>query len=59
MRSERINLHLEEPLKKRLDILLCNAYTGRVPKGAYKRFFEQILQYYFDSLELVHKRTPR
>jgi len=41
------NLHLPESVRTRLDLLLFSELEGRVPKGAYQRFFlERITEFF-------------
>lgn len=46
------NLHLPESVRARLDIELFSELEGRVPKGAYQRFFLERLTEYFASKAL-------
>lgn len=46
------NLHLPESVRTRLDIELFSELEGRVPKGAYQRFFLERLTEYFASKAL-------
>ena len=43
------NLHLPETVRTRLDLLLFSDLEGRVPKGAYQRFFLERLQEFFTT----------
>lgn len=45
--SRSLNTHLDEALMARLDLELFSALEGRVPKGAYQRFFNSLLRDYF------------
>jgi len=45
--SVATNLHLPETVRARLDLLLFSELEGRVPKGAYQRFFLERLQEFF------------
>lgn len=51
-RSVATNLHLSESLRTRLDIELFSEVEGRVPHGAYQRFFTERLVEYFASKRL-------
>jgi hypothetical protein len=46
------NLHLPESMRTRLDILLFSPLEGRVPKGAYQRFFLERLHEFFGQRQL-------
>lgn len=50
--SVATNLHLPESLRTRLDLILFSALEGRVPKGAYQRFFMERLQEFFTTKAL-------
>ena len=41
------NLHLPESVRTRIDLLLFSEVEGRVPKGAYQRFFLGLVQDFF------------
>ena len=45
--TSSINLHLPETLRARLDLILFSELEGRVPKGAYLRFFSARLVEFF------------
>jgi len=45
--SVATNLHLPETVRARLDLVLFSELEGRVPKGAYQRFFLERLQEFF------------
>ncbi len=45
--SERINLHLPADIKARLDLHLFSEVEGRIPKGAYTKFFEPLVRDFF------------
>jgi len=47
--SVATNLHLPETVRTRLDLLLFSELEGRVPKGAYQRFFLERLQEFFTT----------
>ena len=46
------NLHLPESVRTRLDLLLFSEVEGRVPKGAYQRFFLERLAEFFSTRPL-------
>lgn len=46
------NLHLPESVRTRLDLVLFSELEGRVPKGAYQRFFLERLQEFFTTRAL-------
>ena len=46
------NLHLPESMRTRLDLVLFSELEGRVPKGAYQRFFLERLQEFFGTKAL-------
>lgn len=48
-RTVATNLHLPETLRARLEIELHSEVEGRVPHGAYQRFFSERLVEYFSS----------
>lgn len=50
--ARSLNTHLDERLMAQLDILLFSPLEGRIPKGAYQRFFEALLRRSFDEKEL-------
>lgn len=50
--SVATNLHLPESARTRLDLVLFSAVEGRVPKGAYQRFFLERLSEFFDTRAL-------
>ena len=43
------NLHLPETMRARLDLILFSEVEGRVPKGAYQKFFMERLSEYFTT----------
>jgi len=47
--SVATNLHLPETIRTRLDLILFSELEGRVPKGAYQRFFLERLQEFFTT----------
>lgn len=47
--SVATNLHLPESARTRLDLLLHSPLEGRVPKGAYQRFFLERLHEFFGT----------
>lgn len=50
--SVSTNLHLPESMRTRLDLLLFSPLEGRVPKGAYQRFFLERLHEFFGQRQL-------
>jgi len=50
--SVATNLHLPESVRVRLDLLLFSEVEGRVPKGAYQRFFSERLAEFFSTRPL-------
>jgi hypothetical protein len=52
---ERINLHLPEDVRGRLDLHLVSESTQKVPQGAYQRFFTERVHEYFEwgSIDLA------
>ena len=46
-----LHLHLPEDLHARLTVLLWSPTEGRVPKGAYQRFFVEQLTQFFNQKE--------
>ena len=53
--SRSINTHLEENLMVRLDLFLWSDLEGKVPKGAYQRFFNERMREFFltQSLDIA------
>jgi len=52
---ERINLHLPEDVRGKLDLHLVSESTQKVPQGAYQRFFTERVHEYFEwgSIDLA------
>jgi len=50
--SSALNLSLPETWRARLDVMLLSEVEGRVPKGAYQRFFLNLLSIFFETQEL-------
>lgn len=50
--SVSTNLHLPESVRTRIDLLLFSELEGRVPKGAYQRFFLERLNDFFTTRAL-------
>ncbi len=50
-KSASLNLRLDEGLLAKLSLFLWSDAEGRVPVGAYKRFFEERLVEFFNKLE--------
>jgi hypothetical protein len=51
-RSISTNVYLPESWRTKLDLLLYSEVDGRVPKGAYQRFFIDRLADFFESRAL-------
>ena len=51
--SEKINLALPGELKTRLDLHLVSLATGKIPQGAYQRFFSERLVEFFERLNVL------
>jgi hypothetical protein len=51
-RSRPLNVHLDEELLTRVDILLFSELESRVPKGAYQKLFNSLLTQWLDQREL-------
>lgn len=47
IKTEYLNVGIRQDLKVKLDLHLFSLVEGRVPHGAYKQFFEGILEEYF------------
>ena len=43
------NIALPQPLVDKLDVLLYSELEGRIPTGAYKEFFSNLLLQYFEQ----------
>ncbi len=50
-KSAPLNLKLEEGLLAKLTLFLYSEAEGRVPVGAYKRFFEERILEFFQRIE--------
>lgn len=50
--TSAINTHLDEELRTRLDLKLFSEVEGRIPTGAYKRFFETQIRKFFSFRQL-------
>lgn len=53
--SDRINLHLPVDIKSRLDLHLFSSVEGRIPKGAYSKFFEERVREFFARIDEAAK----
>ena len=51
VRPSALNVHLPEDIRTKLDLHLFSPLEGRVPMGAYQRFFTQLLTDYFKRKE--------
>lgn len=49
--SVYLNLAIPQPLAEKLELELFSEVDGRIPPGAYKLFFTELLTKYFSSLE--------
>jgi hypothetical protein len=49
--SERLGLYLPVDMKARIDLHLFSEVEGRVPSGAYSKFFEGLVREFFQSLD--------
>lgn len=49
LRPTSLDLALPEDIRARLDLLLISPSEGKVPKGAYKRFFMELIKTHFDG----------
>lgn len=47
VRPVKLHLHIAEDLRAKVDLHLFSTLEGRVPVGAYRRFFEELIQDYF------------
>ena len=48
----QINLQLDEALMARVDLALWSPLEGKVPKGSYQRFFNDLLRRAFEQIDL-------
>lgn len=48
--SEPLNLRLPTDIKAKIDLHLFSEVEGRVPKGAYARFFESLAREFFQKV---------
>lgn len=51
-KSSSLDVHLDERLRTNLDVQLYSEAEGRVPKGAYKAFFNDLLVRHFTQRPL-------
>jgi hypothetical protein len=51
-RARPLNVHLDEELLTRVDILLFSELEQRVPKGAYQRLLNTLITKWLDHREL-------
>lgn len=43
LRPTKLTMHLPEDVRAKLDLYLWSDVEGKVPKGAYSRFFTQLI----------------
>lgn len=55
VRPVKLHTHIPEDLRAKLDLHLYSELEGRIPIGAYARFFEQLLKDYFSRKTLALK----
>lgn len=58
-RPVELSLMLPESVRARLDLLLWSEVEHRVPRGAYQRFFVQLINDYFTKLKEDADVLPR
>lgn len=51
IRPVTLHTQISEDLRAKLDLHLYSNLEGRVPKGAYRAFFENLIREYFAKLE--------
>ena len=51
IRPVKLTINLPEDVRTKLDLLLFSQVEGRVPVGAYQRFFIDRINDYFNRLE--------
>lgn len=49
--TEALNLRLPLDIKAKIDLHLFSEVEGRVPKGAYAKFFEGLAREFFTKVE--------
>lgn len=49
LRPTKLTLMLPEDIRAKLDLLLFSEVEGRVPKGAYQRFFIERINEFFEA----------
>jgi len=61
IRPTLLHVSIPEDLRTRLDLLLFSSLEGRVPKGAYQRFFSERIQEFFNhrKLDLMPYGAPQ
>lgn len=47
LRPTKLTLHLPEDVRAKLDLFLFSSVEGRIPKGAYQKFFIQLINEHF------------
>lgn len=50
---------IPETLLARLDLILLNPTTGKVPRGAYSRFFAERTEEYLAKLAAAQPQSPQ
>lgn len=56
VRPVKLHTHIAEDLRAKIDLHLYSSLEGRVPVGAYRQFFEQLIKEYFSRQNL--RLTP-
>lgn len=51
IRPTKLTLHLPEDVRAKLDLLLFSSVEGRIPKGAYQKFFIERINEFFAKRE--------
>lgn len=54
-RPAQLCLRLPETVKARLDLFLMSEAEGRIPKGAYQRFFLDRINEFFSKIEVQNE----
>ena len=57
IRPIKTTINLPEDIRTKLDVLLFSPVEGRVPHGAYSKFFVERINEYFLSLEGSNGRS--
>ena len=58
-RSIQKNIGIPESLATRLDLMLYSEVEGRIPVGAYQKFFTQLLQDHFKAIDRKEAHEKR